>query len=191
MPSSSEADASGVRTRSGRSGVQGLIPRASASASAARSEPSTRRVNRGNPSDGANPIRESPQDEDILDFHHVDPSTLGAHTPQLTVPVPSSEVEENELSAIVYRLVSEVQEVQQALTDSLSREDVLRREVESVRNVLTDLEGVVMRELVTDRLEPELVKMTSNKTRSKKSKQKNSDHTTKGDPHNSHKAQVI
>ena len=48
-----------------------------------------------------------------------------------------------------------------------------------------------MRELVADRLEPELGKMTSNKTRSKKSKQKNSDHTTKGDPHNSHKAQVI
>jgi hypothetical protein len=87
--------------------------------------------------------------------------------------------------------VSEVQEVQQALTDSLSREDVLRREVESVRNVLTDLEGVLMRELVADRLEPELGKMTSNKTRSKKSKQKNSDHTTKGDPQNSHKAQVI
>jgi hypothetical protein len=39
-----------------------------------------------------------------------------------------------------------------------------------------------MRELVADRLEHELGKMTSNKTISKKSKQKNSDHTTKADP---------
>jgi hypothetical protein len=116
---------------------------------------------------------------------------LGAHTLQLTIPVPSPEAEENELAAVIYRLVSEVLEVQQALTDSLAREEVLRREFESVRNVLTDLEGVVMRELVADRLEPELGKMTSNKTTSKKSKQKNSEHTTKGDPHNSHKAQVI
>jgi hypothetical protein len=86
--------------------------------------------------------------------------------------------------------VRKVQEVQQALNDSLAREDVLRREVESVR-ILTDLEGVVMRELVADILEPELGKVTSNKTRSKKSKQKNSDHTNKGDPHNSQNAQVI
>jgi hypothetical protein len=107
---------------------------------------------------------------------------VGAHTPQLKVPAPSPEVEENELAAVVHRLVSEVQEVQQALTDSISREDVLRQEVESVRNVLTDLEGVVMRELLADRLEPELGKVTSNKTRSKKSKQKNSYHTTKGEP---------
>jgi hypothetical protein len=112
-------------------------------------------------------------------------------TPAADRPVLSPEAEENELDAVFYRLVSEVQEVQQALTGSLAREDVLRREVESVRNVLTDLEGVVMRELVADRLEPELGKMTSNKKRSKKSKQKNSDHTTKGDPHNSHKAQVL
>ena len=192
MPTSSEADASGVRTRSGRSGVQGLIPRAPASASAARSEPSTRRVYRENPSNEAPLIRgPGPQDEDVLDVPHMGSRPMEAHTPPLIVPVPSAEAPENELAAIVYRLVSEVQEVQQALTDSLAREDVLRREVESVRNVLTDLEGVVMRELVADRLEPELGKMTSNKTRSKKSKQKNSDHTTKGDPHNSHKAQVI
>jgi hypothetical protein len=171
MRPSSEADASGVRTRSGRSGVQGLIPRPQASASAARSEPSKRRVNRGNPSDGANPTRgPSPQDEDILDFPHVGPSPLGAHTPQLTVPVPSPEAGENELAAVVHRLVIEVQEVQQALTDSLAREYILRQEVLSVRNVLTDLEGVVMRELVADRLEPELEKRTSKKTRSKKSK---------------------
>ena len=54
--------------------------------------------------------------------------------------------------------------MQQALTDSLAREYVRRREVESVRNVLTDLEGVVMRELVADLLEPELEKMTLNNT---------------------------
>jgi hypothetical protein len=78
MITSSEADASGVRTRSGRSGGQVLITRAPASASAARSEPSTRRVNRGNPSDGANPTGgPNPQDEDILYFPHVGPSSLG------------------------------------------------------------------------------------------------------------------
>jgi hypothetical protein len=59
----------------------------------------------------------------------MDPSPLRAHTPQLTVSVPSPEAEENELAAVVHRVVSEVQEVQQALTDSLAREDVLRLEV--------------------------------------------------------------
>ena len=48
---------------------------------------------------------------------------MEAHTPPLIVPVPSAEAPENELAAIVYRLVSEVQEVQQALTDCFLIED--------------------------------------------------------------------
>jgi hypothetical protein len=192
MPTSSEVLASGVRTRSGRSGVQGLTPRVPALASAAMSEPSTIHVNRENTSNGANHTRvPSPRNEDLLDNPHLGTYLLGTHNPPLIAPAPSPEDPENELAAVVYKLVSEMQEVQQALTESLAREDVLRREVESVRNVLTDLEGVVMRELVADRLEPELGQVTSNKPRSKKSKQKNSEYTSKGDPHNSHKAQVI
>ena len=102
MPTSSEADASGVRTRSGRSGVQGLIPRAPASASAARSEPSTRRVYRENPSNEAPLIRgPGPQDEDVLDVPHMGFLPMEAHTLPLIVPVPSEDAPENELATIV------------------------------------------------------------------------------------------
>lgn len=121
MPTSSEAAASGVRTRSGRSGVQGPTPRVPALASAARSEPSTIYVNRENTSNGANPTRvPSPQDEHILDNPHLGTYLLGTHNPPLIAPVPSPEDPENELAAVVFKLVSEVQEVQQALTDSLA-----------------------------------------------------------------------
>jgi hypothetical protein len=115
------------------------------------SEPSTIHVNRENTSNGANHTRvPSPRNEDILDNPHLDTYLRGTHNPPLIGPAPSPADPENELAAVFYKLVSEVQEVQQALTEPLAREDVLRREVESVRNVLTNLEGVVMRELVTD-----------------------------------------
>jgi hypothetical protein len=102
MPTSSEAAASEVRTRAGRSGVQVQTPRVPALASAAMSEPSTVQVNRENTSNGANHTRvPSPQDEDILDNPHLGTYLLGTHNPPLIAPAPSQEDPENELAAVV------------------------------------------------------------------------------------------
>jgi hypothetical protein len=86
------------------------------------------------------------------------------------------------LSAYVASLANELAAVQAVLKDSQERELRLREEVTSLRNAVTDLDSVVMRELVRD------LPVTADNLSSKKKSKKSS--TKRGDAPNRHKTKT-
>jgi hypothetical protein len=188
MPTSS-----GVRTRASRTDAQGPVAHTSAQAGSVRSEPSAAY----HPGDYPIPLGDDPARGPRSLVEPVPPipppslpegvSPNGALEPMPLPPVPEPSPEDPEfgLAAVVRKLVIQVQDVQQALTASIAREIKMKGELESVRNVVTDLEEIVMRQLVSDLPEEPETSVKKNKIQNKSAS------ATKGGVHNRRKAREV